>query len=292
MTFIDPISSNPISSNPVSALTTTGTTAVQDPNNQFDRDTFLKLLVAQLKYQNPMSPKDGTEFLTQTAQFTQLETLQKIEKQITAQSAASEVLEASSMVGRQAQIALPPGQAGRPAASTNLIAGGNLPSDAAVGTKVDSTIEVLRNDGQKVPLRVQLTKLADGADGTTNWELRTFVSTTQISGPHTVTFDAAGNRTSPDPVITVAQLDEVPTARGKWDASGLTVKLGGANDPARLRVGAGVSTFAAREHNGSDGTSITGLVTGVRFTIDGPLLKIGDRELPMTSVMEVRMTSS
>jgi flagellar basal-body rod modification protein FlgD len=43
-------------------------------------DTFLKLLVAQLKYQNPMEPTDGTQFLQQTAQFTQVETLQELAK--------------------------------------------------------------------------------------------------------------------------------------------------------------------------------------------------------------------
>ncbi len=43
-------------------------------------DAFLKLLVAQLKYQNPMDPSDGTEMLNQTAQFTQVETLQALAK--------------------------------------------------------------------------------------------------------------------------------------------------------------------------------------------------------------------
>ncbi len=41
-------------------------------------DAFLKLLVAQLKYQNPMEPTDGTQLLQQTAQFTQVETLQSL----------------------------------------------------------------------------------------------------------------------------------------------------------------------------------------------------------------------
>ena len=41
-------------------------------------DAFLQLLVAQLRYQNPMDPSDGTEFLQQTAQFTQVETLQSL----------------------------------------------------------------------------------------------------------------------------------------------------------------------------------------------------------------------
>jgi hypothetical protein len=190
------------------------------------------------------------------------------------------------------QVGLPLGQTGTPQITTAMTLGGNLPKDASVGTKVESTITVLANDGTKVPLRTQLTKLADGANGTTNWELRTFSSTTQISGPHTVTFDATGARTSTEPVITVAQLNEIPSARGKWDATGITVKLGSSTDPGRLRIGDGASTFSAREHNGSDGLSVTGLVTGVRFTADGPLLKIGDREIPLENVMEVQVAAT
>ncbi len=40
-----------------------------------DKDDFLKLLVAQIKNQNPLNPADGVEFLTQLAQFSQLEQL-------------------------------------------------------------------------------------------------------------------------------------------------------------------------------------------------------------------------
>ena len=44
-------------------------------SNKLDQDTFLKLLVAQMKYQDPSNPADATQFLTQTAQFTQVEKL-------------------------------------------------------------------------------------------------------------------------------------------------------------------------------------------------------------------------
>lgn len=37
------------------------------------KDTFLQLLVAQIKNQNPLNPADGVEFLTQLAQFSSLE---------------------------------------------------------------------------------------------------------------------------------------------------------------------------------------------------------------------------
>ena len=50
------------------ASPTTGSTS--DLGNQ---QTFLQLLVAQLKYQDPLAPQDGTAFVTQLAQFSDLE---------------------------------------------------------------------------------------------------------------------------------------------------------------------------------------------------------------------------
>lgn len=43
-----------------------------------DSEAFLKLFVAQMRYQNPMAPSDHSSMMAQTAQFTQVETLQKL----------------------------------------------------------------------------------------------------------------------------------------------------------------------------------------------------------------------
>jgi flagellar basal-body rod modification protein FlgD len=63
---------------------TTGTDAVQDVTATASRlanqDVFMQLLVAQLKYQNPMDPADGVEFMTQLTQFSQLEQMVSIRK--------------------------------------------------------------------------------------------------------------------------------------------------------------------------------------------------------------------
>src|ERR1700759_4775701 len=61
-----------------------------------DQDTFLKLLVAQLKYQDPSNPADSTQFLAQTAQFTQVQKLGQIADMIKGQ----QLIGASSLVGR------------------------------------------------------------------------------------------------------------------------------------------------------------------------------------------------
>ena len=49
-------------------------------NDRLGKDDFLKLLVAQLKYQNPLSPMDGTAFVAQTAQLTMTESLTELSK--------------------------------------------------------------------------------------------------------------------------------------------------------------------------------------------------------------------
>ncbi len=44
-------------------------------NQNEERDLFMSLLVAQLKNQDPLAPKEGTEFVAQLAQFNSLDQL-------------------------------------------------------------------------------------------------------------------------------------------------------------------------------------------------------------------------
>jgi flagellar basal-body rod modification protein FlgD len=59
---------------------TQSTTSIQPPAQSASdsQNQFLQLLVAQLKGQNPLNPTDGTEFVSQLAQFSSLEELTKI----------------------------------------------------------------------------------------------------------------------------------------------------------------------------------------------------------------------
>jgi flagellar hook assembly protein FlgD len=47
-------------------------------SNNVDKDAFLKLLVEQLKNQDPLAPQDGAAFVAQLAQFNSLEQLMSI----------------------------------------------------------------------------------------------------------------------------------------------------------------------------------------------------------------------
>ena len=78
----------------------TSTAAQGSQQQTFSSDAFLQLLVAQLKYQDPTHPTDGTQFLAQTAQFQMVQQLETLSKQTDAMLAAQRVLGAGSLVGR------------------------------------------------------------------------------------------------------------------------------------------------------------------------------------------------
>lgn len=103
----------------VSALTPLDPTATKPPGqptdavaDQMGADVFLQLLVAQLKYQDPTSPAEGTEFLAQTAQFTMVEKLTQLADQAEAAAVNNRNLGAISMVGRQVTWLQPDGTTG------------------------------------------------------------------------------------------------------------------------------------------------------------------------------------
>ena len=65
--------------------------------NGMDKDTFLQLLVAQMKYQDPLEPTSNTEYISQYAQFSQVEQIQNM-------AATVELQRAASLVGQEVYI--------------------------------------------------------------------------------------------------------------------------------------------------------------------------------------------
>jgi flagellar basal-body rod modification protein FlgD len=61
-----------------SATTATTATTATATTNTIDKNAFLKLLVSQLKYQDPLEPMKADQFMTQLAQITSVEQLQNI----------------------------------------------------------------------------------------------------------------------------------------------------------------------------------------------------------------------
>lgn len=60
-------------------------------NSSLDKDAFLNILVAEMKYQDPLEPTSNTEYISQFATFSQLEELQNMES-VTKQDMANNLV--------------------------------------------------------------------------------------------------------------------------------------------------------------------------------------------------------
>ena len=65
--------------------------------NGYDKDAFMQILVAQMKYQDPLEPTSNTEYISQYATFTQVEQLSNM-------ASAMSLSRASEMVGKTVTI--------------------------------------------------------------------------------------------------------------------------------------------------------------------------------------------
>lgn len=122
---------------PLSGMTTREAPQSPDANSELGQDAFLKLLVAQLKYQDPLNPADGAEFLAQTAQFTMVEKLADLEAQGQSTVTSQQQMQAAQLVGRQV---------------TYVDATGNLVEGVVESAEYTPDGQSLTIDGQAVEL--------------------------------------------------------------------------------------------------------------------------------------------
>ena len=111
--------------------TSTGSTNVKntaDANSSLDKDAFLQLLVAQMKYQDPLEPTDNTEYVAQLAQFSSLEAMNNM-------SESMDLQRATALVGKTVTVA-----------STNETTG--------VTTEVTGTVDYVTHSGSKTFLTI------------------------------------------------------------------------------------------------------------------------------------------
>ena len=71
--------------------------STQKAGNDMDKDAFLQLLVAQMKYQDPMEPTSNTEYIAQYAQFSQVEAISNM-------ATSMDLSRASSLVGQEVYV--------------------------------------------------------------------------------------------------------------------------------------------------------------------------------------------
>ena len=76
-------------------------------SKSLDKMAFLKLLTTQLRYQNPMSPMDDKEFVSQLAQFSTLEQMQSLNTGFESFDKSGQATQAFALIGRTVEYADP-----------------------------------------------------------------------------------------------------------------------------------------------------------------------------------------
>ncbi|MBI4179688.1 hypothetical protein HY522_09740 [bacterium] len=123
---------------PTSIFSNESPKPIEGTENAFGQDTFLKLLVTQLRFQDPIEPVNNEEFLAQMAQFTGLEQMVSLNKSMEKLAGSSIKSDAVSMLGSEVSIK-PTGQ---------VLQEGETPIE------VTGTVDEIRFDGEGAKLLV------------------------------------------------------------------------------------------------------------------------------------------
>lgn len=114
-------------------------TSVTNPASMMGENDFLKLLVAQLQYQDPMNPTDNSQFMQQQAQFATVEGINNLQSTMKSMQSQQQLAASVSLIGKQVSY---PNADGTTA--TGVVSAVNSSSDGTVtvnvgGANVDPT---------------------------------------------------------------------------------------------------------------------------------------------------------
>ena len=166
-------------------------------NDELGQNAFLKLMIAQLKNQDPMKPQDPSQFMSQLAQFSQVTSTQNMEQSIqtlTDSMRSTQVLNGTSLVGHDV---LAP-------SDTDTIESGGTVAGAIDVPKATTAVKIVVKDAAGVQVRTfDLEKPTEGLNNFT-WDGKTNTGVAAPSGQYT--FEAvgavAGQNVSLDPLLT------------------------------------------------------------------------------------------
>jgi flagellar basal-body rod modification protein FlgD len=192
-------------------MTTTNTNNTTDPyafingnkttqqttnNGQLDQNAFLKLMIAQLKNQDPTKPQDPSEFMSQLAQFSQVTSTQNMEKSIDTLSdsmRSTQLLNGTSLVGHNILSA----------ANTDTIDAGGTVTGAIDAPKGTQSLKIVVKDAAGAEVRSF--NLADVGEGLNNftWDGKTNSGNVAPAGQYTFSAVATSNgeNLSVDPLL-------------------------------------------------------------------------------------------
>ncbi|MBD3390406.1 MAG: hypothetical protein GF418_00190 [Chitinivibrionales bacterium] len=210
------------------------------PKKELEKMDFLRLLVAQLQFQDPMEPMDNTTFVAELAQFSALEGNLNIEKAISKlDNSFKETVEAQDYSAKSMT---------------------NASAVSLIGKEVrlqEKQVNFYADAGEKVPVRVHVGNHAEAVVEIT---------------------DSDGNVVR---TLTASDKDAENSATVYWD---------GMTDSGEF-AGRGSYAIHIKGEDKDPGlyAYVQDVVQGVRFSQEGPLVKIGGKELSIGNIMDVSM---
>lgn len=110
------------------------------------KDDFMQLLIAQLKNQDPMKPMEDKEFISQLAQFSALESTEKLNTQLDELLGSQSLVQAATLIGKQATAKLTDGTVVTGAISEVRMISGQ-PTAIINGQEVDTSLITVLTGG-------------------------------------------------------------------------------------------------------------------------------------------------
>jgi len=98
-----------------------GSTSLQ--SGSIGLQDFLKILLTQLTYQDPLKPMDNQEFMAQIAQFTSLEQTQQINTKLDTLLSSQSSLQSVGLIGKTVEVKTQSGTAVGTVSSLSLASG-------------------------------------------------------------------------------------------------------------------------------------------------------------------------
>lgn len=131
--------------NSTAASTSTTSTSSKKTSSQLGaaagmgKDDFMQLLIAQLKNQDPMKPMEDKEFITQLAQFSSLEAMEKMTEQMENLTSSQMLVQAATLIGKQVSAKLESGEVVTGTISQVKIVSGQ-PTAVVNGKEIDTSL--------------------------------------------------------------------------------------------------------------------------------------------------------
>ena len=94
---------------PISYGKALDSSTVQVEQDPLGKDAFLRLLITQLQYQNPLEPMRDREFIAQMAQFSSLEQMQNLNASLDSLRMMEAANQAASLIGHEVTLLSPSG---------------------------------------------------------------------------------------------------------------------------------------------------------------------------------------